>query len=811
MADKYVYSHDIMGQPVRAPADAADDISLLGNQFIGKDQAIAEADAQRNLSYVDQNWGALGKAGMGALSGLTLGLGPGLLASGGLVDPKHLEAAQVSPYYMAGDIAGTVAPAILSGGESLLGRGLAMTPAGLMGAAGGVAERAIGKVLPEAVGLLGAGASVPVRLAARGATEGALISLGHQVGENLVQNKPLAAEAMAAMGDGALFGGLIGGGFGTLGYLGSKAVEGASKAARRVATGGSELGAVRRVASELGGGVESEILDVANKDVAAGKGLVRQYAEVLEGGGAKIGDSTVKKYQAAQTYTKAQEAVRANAVEALDSSASPFVPSFNRIEGRLETEIASQYNQSVNRGDVLKELTSIRKDFENVWPHADIPGNTVEPVPAKTAKPVGASAVKSVEVEPARPGYEIPDMRVATGENPSWKVLIQARDDFAAKATTPIKRQALSILDSEIEAAMKGAGETLGQKVADAAKEYAASTTGIKLSKALEESLGATVNRVTGAPITMRDVGTAGGMALGLGKPASAATWLSAKGIGKMMHDKVGPWLAQMAYDNSIAAKAAESTNAVKGRITKSLDKFFAKPKTGKAVSAAYAASKQRSSGPDRATYEAEANRVQRLISDNHMSRVQRYADDIARQGYQDLANQLMAVNQRAVLYVMNAMPKRKGAKALTSLRPQPVPMTLDMDEHRFLRQLSGMDFNQLMDDFDSGKLSRDQVRTAWNVMPEIRNELAQQASMRIAEMKANGESLPMDKVMNLSLLLDAPLDRVAEADFINPVQQALNTPASPPPGPQGPPPANMAASIDATGMLTPLQQNLMG
>ncbi len=60
------YSRDITGAPVKTDdAQMAEQLAALGQKPIGEAEAKAGAEAQRNLDYVDQNWGALGKTAAG--------------------------------------------------------------------------------------------------------------------------------------------------------------------------------------------------------------------------------------------------------------------------------------------------------------------------------------------------------------------------------------------------------------------------------------------------------------------------------------------------------------------------------------------------------------------------------------------------------------------------------------------------------------------------------------------------------------------------------------------------------------------------
>jgi hypothetical protein len=150
----------------------------------------------------------------------------------------------------AGEIAGTIAPALLTGGGSLaeqgalkLGARAATAPAGLALRAGAGAEALAGAGLRR-LGLtgestLGRMALRGGELAAGGATEGALFSGGQALSEQALSGgdyDSLGEKMLQRAGSGGMFGALAGGALGgTLG-LGSRAVELAGGRARKALT-----------------------------------------------------------------------------------------------------------------------------------------------------------------------------------------------------------------------------------------------------------------------------------------------------------------------------------------------------------------------------------------------------------------------------------------------------------------------------------------------------------------------------------------------------------------------------------------------
>ncbi len=146
-------------------------------------------------------------------------------AAGGIFGDSYRKAmaerAEANPTAATiGGVAGVIAPALLSGGDSLLAKGLAATPAGLVGRAGAAVTG-----LGEGAGILGRTAAA----AAGGTVDGAMLGGGHVVAQAVLNDKELTGEAVVAgMKQGGAWGGLAGG----AGSLLSSGVNAASRAAK---------------------------------------------------------------------------------------------------------------------------------------------------------------------------------------------------------------------------------------------------------------------------------------------------------------------------------------------------------------------------------------------------------------------------------------------------------------------------------------------------------------------------------------------------------------------------------------------------
>jgi hypothetical protein len=188
-------------------------------------------------------------AAEGAARGLSVGLSdPAAIAAARAIGGDeaaekvraHLaEEREAHPYLAAGgEIAGAVAPTLLTGGTSaeaegagLLARGAETAgalPKALAGI-GGAIERGVTSLLPEAESLAGRAAVKAVSGATGAAAENAAWGVGGAIDENSLNggNHELTAEQLlASAGHGALLGAVVGGGLHGLMSAGGEALEG---------------------------------------------------------------------------------------------------------------------------------------------------------------------------------------------------------------------------------------------------------------------------------------------------------------------------------------------------------------------------------------------------------------------------------------------------------------------------------------------------------------------------------------------------------------------------------------------------------
>jgi hypothetical protein len=199
-----------------------------------------EAQALRDRQEYGEGVGNTLKAGAaGAARTLTFGLSDLLASDIGRGEDLAKLREQNPTASIVGEVAGAVAPAVLSGGESLLAQGGRLAGSGVRAAsaAGRAVEGAAARSLAGLAekGLAGRAVATGLAKAAGGAAEGAIFGAGQAVTESALEDHELTAEqVLQSVGAGALLGGVVGGGIGAGGELasaGAKAVKGAAQTA----------------------------------------------------------------------------------------------------------------------------------------------------------------------------------------------------------------------------------------------------------------------------------------------------------------------------------------------------------------------------------------------------------------------------------------------------------------------------------------------------------------------------------------------------------------------------------------------------
>ncbi len=803
------YALDDTGRPVALQEHQLEGAKDSSYKPISATEASLRAQADADANYVDQNYGTLGKAALGAVEGATLGLGPALAVKTGLLDAGHYDAASQTGAFTAGDIAGTLLPAFLSGGESVVGRALTATPMGALGRVGGAAESLVGHFLPEA-GLLGKAAAGSIKMAARGATEGALMNVAHQASHDIIVNKPLSAQALLASGeDGALFGGLVGGILGGGAALAGSGVESLGNRAMGAAGKGERSAGI--VAKRLGLPVEERFT-----------GAIGDYVDVIQKSESSLAAPTSQIRAKVTGYVQDQEIIAKAALKELGEIGKPGEEAIASLRKRLDLE-----------NKVMYEGTAAQREADTVYKRlkSDLFGKQVrftekfaekEPVfgwkpnPMASAEEFSAAKARhAAEVEgySSRKAAHADRMAAHTGRSggmDTWEHWAANRDILAdrAKAATGVKKEiyesALNAFDDELRIAGEATDKALFGQFAAAKTQQ---RIGQELITGTSGKLEAEAAR--GNPVHLNQA-DGGQLAIGMlmGNPLGGVGVVAARKIAGYVQDKLEPVIAEYAARSAIGSSAGAATANVGARISEALKSFM----TGARVSTEKAHAESRTA-PKKLSYTMKAYEQQmalteQLTSQAHQAKVRETTQALAMAGHEELAQELQLTYGRAVAYVNANKPKGRSKEAGIGSLSKPVKQHgLDTQTMKFLRGTHALNdaVGTIVNGLAKGDLSRDAITAIKYVMPDLHKDLVMRASQEVMAMKAEGKYLPADKEALLGVALDFPVSSKLTSEFIAEVQKGHAANKKPPQEGNAPPPVT-----DTSSYQTPLQSSVV-
>ncbi len=764
----------LTGRAFEAQPGQQADLAAVGAKPISGQEAASSHQAWQQMKDVDANWSTPEKALGGVFSGLTLGLGPAGLAAAGLADRNDVEGLKGSGAYQAGDIAGMIAPSLLTGGEGaaargaleaeggLLGRALGWTPAGLMSRAGAGAEALAGRLIPE-VGVLGQVGKSTLQMAARGSTEGAIVNLAHTVSDSYIQDKPLTAQSLAASGvNGALLGGLAGGILGGVSGAAGAGVDAVGSSAVRAGAGKGEEAAA--TALKRLGATESELGRMSLEEGGL-VGAVRKYHDVLENGGESFASKTSDIGRSLKATGKGYEDAINEVITTLDKEAPNALPDIERMAGRIQGDLSTKYTGTFLQDDALRLASDL----------------------VDSLQPLAAGG--------------------------SWKRWVASRDqlaDLVAKGRgglqEDIYRTAMNSMNDEIGDAMKEAGKQIGKE--SIGEQFRAAVMGQKLS----EEMGGMVQSKLGKELTAGNGGLRpadmGTMAWGtlMGHPAGAAGIVAAKGIYRTLERKIEPAMAEAAYRAAVGAQAAKATVQVGQHVTSTFRKFMG-------LGGKVAALESADSGRPKYTlngFKETMDLSDKLLDHKHQAKVQDLTSAMNQMGHGDLGNEMAAQYMRATEYLNHNKPKSEKLKEAGSLTKLPGRMGLDTKEMRYMRIFSAISNPMsVVDGIMDGTASREAVNAVAYVMPEWHQDIVSRAAQVILEAKGSGKYLPADKEALLGLVLNSPVSSKLEKPFIDEVQKGLAANAQPQPEANKPPPPGQMQLAQTADYQTPMQTSM--
>jgi hypothetical protein len=705
------------------------------------------ADAVKQAKYGGLTGQAV--AGVaGAARGASLGLSDvAARGIGGQETADYLRSVQEANPVTSGigEVAGALAPALLSGGATAaeeapgalaalgrLGGRLAAAPGEAVSGLGSLGEAAVSRLLPkEATSLAGRLGSKALEGAARGGLEGAAYGAGDAISEQaLSQNPDFDGEKfLSAIGHGALLGAVGGGVLGGAGQAGREVLGSLSPRLQGLAEGQAvnalePTGKMLSKAEEIPGGSKAigrELLD---------SGLI-QHGETIEASAPRI-----EAAREAAGKTVGDVLDRADAAGFKGPHVGTILEGFDSAAEKLQSA------PSLNK-PAIERLNALKDDLANL-------------------------AGGEVGVD-SRLGFsQAQELRRRIDVEAKWASNPLAPVPELAKAM----RSARGVIEDEIERAGDAASKKLGGSFAE---EYAAAKERFqRLAIADDMAQSAVVRRAAGSRGTS-ELGALGAVLnLASGHPVAAAASLGTRAARRFVGDRASSTAAVMLDKLGALGGVQRATSAIDRQISRGVARA-----TGDTSAAAVKLRK-----PVEGGYDAMRRSVEDAVEDAqaHTEAVAAAAAPIA-QHSPKVAQAFERAAIRATLYLAQALPSSRPTNALTPKLDRAEPS--DSEKATFTRIYQAVhDPTSVLARVEDGTVTPDEVAAIQATAPETYAAMSTQLKDSLATAK-DPKRLPYARRLALSVFLQAPVDATMTPQFIA-ACQAASAPPSPPPSKGG-------------------------
>lgn len=776
-------------------------MSQASQAFAAGAKGVSAADFQK--AKLDAQYGGVGgtlAAGAEGLArGATVGLSdPLAIGAAGLFAGEaaaqqvreHLESErEAHPWVSTGtELLGAAAPLLATGGSSAVAEGAeAAEGASRMGAllrAIGAPTRAVSAAgqgaarlaaplidgIPGAAGAVGRIAQAAARAGVTGSVEGALYGAGNEIDESWLGDHELTAEKVAAaMGHGALFGAMVGGGAGA-------GLETASQ------LGGAVL---NRVAP----GLERQAGDQAWRALGAQKGFAKEADRV--GGASAVGKTLLDEGVIPSSPLEAaamdgrQIADRVDkAIETKWQQMRPLLDNGGEVSAdevaKAVDDVIDQHKGLAGREDIASHLENYKQAlFEKL-------GLVDEGLPAAAAtqaerrtgaeigeylrqNPEGAAEYARTNKLPDSVIFKSPPM-VGTGGARKGAVqldslmaqrkglddLLRGQSTMAPPVELAAMRQVRSNLaDLELKAVQGADAETgAGPKLKALRTDYE------RLMVAKQAVDDAAANKAA------RHVASLGGTlmasahlagAIASGHPLGAAAAIGTALVHKMIRERGSQVAAATLSRIAKLDLLARASTKVDDAIDSSLARFLEKgSKAGRVIPRMVGASKDTDAPHERlaAAQEAVPAVARAALSPAHVDRaipgLQAHAPNTAAA--------LAATVNRGSQYLAAQAPKLPGSPGPLGPGPKQVD---PMAASKAVREIHAVHdpLGTLDAALESGQVHMDEVKAIAASKPKLYAQFQRQAIVRVQEHAAAGHPVSFDQKITLSKLTQTPLD----------------------------------------------------
>lgn len=730
--DKPIPALSPTGAPVNIDPYEAQKAFEQGYKYETTEQTIKRREAKEYNQPI--------KAGaLGAASSASFGLSDHTLNAMGVTSPEELSKLQkYNPVASGiGNVAGIVAPAILTGGESLIAKGLS---SGVKGAAktGAAVESVVGKALTGAMGA-GAEKSLAQRVilksvpkAAGSAVEGSFYGLGQLMHEDALGEADFNAEnVLASAGAGAMFGGVLGGGIGAVGELASPVASKVGEIFKnRAGKLISKYSDPERAAAELAGASKPQIFKLSERRPK----ILKDNLEVIQANEAMLKDSA----DIGQFY--------------------------DRLEQKAENSLSDVSSKMDKAGQVMAEVPKEHPDL-----YKDI-AQSYDNIIQDNARLEGNSA-QIKQLTKTRDAYL---KRAGNPEHISFSELRKDRaaldklinfDKINPTLVTEAKKAERTVRESYIEKQLDDLRIKRPAEFGDLAEQYKAA----KKEYAVAAEFGEGARKKSSDPNllpSMYDLVLGGGVQHFLNGPVALATIAGKKFLESDMRRKL-----------VVLSNIERANQHVNETIASSVKDFFNKTsKASKPASIKILLDSGFSINPD--TGERPKNKEQGL--DNIQKNIQKL--NLSPEVNHDLLiNRLSSMTKsapksaakahetflRSIKFLDSKIPKKFETSPLRVHKPRKVS-SLEMS--KFERYLQAVDAPlTVFQDMKAGTLTREHVEALQAVYPSIYARLQESSMDYIAK---QGQDLSYQKRLILGTLLNIPADASLEPQNIAGLQQ---------------------------------------
>lgn len=771
--------------------------------FATEKEAVAALQKEHDYNLAEEAGGA-SRIAAGIMPGVArAGLIKGFEASGDDMGAQYLRhllrGASEHTDYKVADFAGLLAMSEASAGLGAVGR--------------------VGGLLPEAGSIMGSA----IRTGGRLGAEGALMGLSSATEDAALENKSLMSEAVLADmarrgGAGFLMGGALGAPLGAGGALLKKAVPAIGDAiGKSVTLDSAESGMLHEL-----GATNGQIARLAAEEGGAGAFLNEAERQAQEAG-IKLSDNPAKLRQLAESNVEKFAEQRMAVAKEFDSAATGTGPSWRSFERQVQEKVIGDIATVPGGWDYAKRINNwMRRMAGGVEvEEAALPAVEAEQkqatreleqvsMPGRAANDNAEMAANDNHI-PGRGGFAANDNGVAvandnhmpmmaandnavgvandndilvpTEKAPKWYNASKSFESWArgrplivdALGGLPqdVRTEVLALYDGEMRQAMEAA-EQFDESLTGAAGRFKAAELGGRVSHELSEMLANRGNVRRGGPVWgALEPAVAYASA---GHPVSGIGYGLGRAAYRMAEETVAPKVAEALWKMAATGSAGESVMRLKEYVSKAIDGYL-KARSMGTTGVLKGASKFTGPKRTRKSYERELDGAYNFMASTADERFQNYLRHTQSLA---LAQEMVRKTDNHIGILQQTIPAKKGknGKDAGRLLPVVVPKLLDQTEHMFMNKHSVLKSPfAALDHLRAGKLSKDQVAMLKDAWPEVHNLLVKEAQDQIMALKDSGKPMPVEKVTQLSILLDTPLDVIVQPDFIQPVQMALNSP----------------------------------